>query len=284
MGGAAGPRDGAGQQHRDHDRGVRGEARRHDQRLPGERGGAAAAGAGHRDHVLPAPAGPGRGRGGDRPREYRVELQTKVKRRFAKISQSLRKPLLQPGEGPSRSLHRDYEPSCGPSFQALGETDLRHLEVVQLAVQRHVHVVPDEVAALAAAAEGDALLRDVDGLGAGLGLAVHADLEVVHAGDFFLELSQLGVEFSSPELDISNPELELLIDLQDTLEGNKREVTSLVTRLGLIFINADLGVLNESFGLLQQPLSGEALRLGSSKDKDYSNSFFSFSPHRWKVF
>ena len=94
VGGAAGPRDGAGQQHRDHDRGVRGEARRHDQRLPGERGGAAAAGAGHRDHVLPAPAGPGRGRGGDRPREYRVELQTKVKRRFAKISQSLRKPLL----------------------------------------------------------------------------------------------------------------------------------------------------------------------------------------------
>ena len=166
----------------------------------------------------------------------------------------------------------------------LTQQALRHLELVHLLVQGHVHVVPDEVAALPARPVGEALLVDVDGLRAGLGLAVHADLEVVHAGDFFLELSQLGVEFSSPELDISNPELELLIDLQDTLKGNKKEVTSLVTRLGLILINADLGVLNESFGLLQQPLSGEALRLGSSNERDYSNSFFSFSPHRWKVF
>ena len=155
----------------------------------------------------------------------------------------------------------------------LAQQPLGHLQLVHLPVQREVHVVPDEVAALPAGPVGQALLVDVERLRAGPRLAVHPDLEVVHAGDFFLELSQLGVEFSSPELDISNPELELLIDLQDTLEGNKREVTSLVTRLGLILINADLGVLDESFGLLQQPLSGEALRLGSSNERDFSNSF-----------
>ena len=47
-----------------------------------------------------------------------VELETKVKRNFAKISQSRRRPLLkceivsrcfQPGEGPGRSLLHDFE-------------------------------------------------------------------------------------------------------------------------------------------------------------------------------
>ena len=29
------------------------------------------------------------------------------------------KRRFEPGEGPSRGLHCDYEPSCGPSFEAL---------------------------------------------------------------------------------------------------------------------------------------------------------------------
>ena len=50
-----------------------------------------------------------------------LELQTKVKRRFAKSLQSQRRPLLalvgsrrfQPGEGPSRGLFRDCTTGCG---------------------------------------------------------------------------------------------------------------------------------------------------------------------------
>ena len=58
--------------------------------------------------------------------------------------------------------------------------DLRHFELVQFPIEVDIHVIPDEVTALAAGPEGDALLGDVDGLGAGPGLAVHPDLEVVH--------------------------------------------------------------------------------------------------------
>ena len=129
----------------------------------------------------------------------------------------------------------------------LTQQGLRHLELVHLLVQGHVHVVPDQVAALPARPVGEALLVDVDGLRAGLGLAVHADLEVVHAGDLLLQLGQLRVQFAPPELDISNSQLELLV------------------HLGLVLVHADLGVLNQSFGLLQQPLSSETLRLSSNE-------------------
>ena len=73
-----------------------------------------------------------------------IELETKVKRRFAKVRivsysrpsfmmialasqfhvylpwiSSRGSSFFQLGEGPSRGLLRDYEPSDGPSFQAL---------------------------------------------------------------------------------------------------------------------------------------------------------------------
>ena len=57
--------------------------------------------------------------------QCQLELETKAKRRFAKVSiVSYSRPSLitQPGEGPSRGLLRDYEPLDEPSFQALAGT------------------------------------------------------------------------------------------------------------------------------------------------------------------
>ena len=129
---------------------------------------------------------------------------------------------------------------AGLTQQALG-----HLQLVHLPVQREVHVVPDEVAALPAGPVGEALLVDVERLRAGPRLAVHPDLEVVHAGDLLLQLGQLGVQLAPPELHIANSQLELLV------------------HLGLVLVHPDLGVLNQSFRLLQQPLSSQALGLSS---------------------
>ena len=42
-----------------------------------------------------------------------------VNARLAFCLYSVLNVCLQPGEGPSRDILRDYEPSCGPSFEAL---------------------------------------------------------------------------------------------------------------------------------------------------------------------
>ena len=86
--------------------------------------------------------------------------------------------------------------------------------MVEFPVEVDIHVIPDEVASLAAGPEGDALLGDVDGLAAGPGLAVHPDLEVVHGGDLLLELGELVVQFPPPELNISSAELEFSVNLK----------------------------------------------------------------------
>ena len=91
--------------------------------------------------------------------------------------------------------------------------NLWHFELVKFPVEIDIYVVPDEVTALPAGPEGDALLGDVDGLIAGPSLAVHPDLEVIHGGDLFLELGELVVQLPPPELNISSAELELSVNL-----------------------------------------------------------------------
>ena len=44
---------------------------------------------------------------------------------------------FQPGEGPSRGLLREYEPSDGPFFEALRATQRRHPSRTMKLVQKH---------------------------------------------------------------------------------------------------------------------------------------------------